>query len=237
MWLYLFICRQRRERFSEDLSLLQARSYCLLMHLAVLYSSVIQLGAGLMSCTTDTCHTSPEKRWANEGYFGTQGKKRQAYDDLTLTQWVYQIKDPNISKQGVLQVILAMKDATLLPWQAVRSAWATSMHEVEEVLCTWGDTTQWPLNRLSASQIAMANANLTLSSGHQQFQHKKLCNISMKVLAVTNQTMGTIDTIVLIVHTRVGKQHIQRSNITSSQGHWTNWTTNRTQNYHLRRLS
>ena len=38
--------------------------------------------------TTDTAHASPEKRWANEGYFGSQGKKRHAYDDLTLTQWV-----------------------------------------------------------------------------------------------------------------------------------------------------
>ena len=118
--------------------------------------------------TTDTCHTSPEKRWANEGYFGSQRKKRQACDDLTLTQRVvgqlsnvYQIKDANTSKQ----VILAMKDATLLPWQAVRSTWATSMKEVEEGLLTWGDATQWALNQLSASQIAMAYANLMSSSG------------------------------------------------------------------------
>ena len=95
--------------------------------------------------TTDTSHTSPEKRWANEGYLGSQGKKREAYDDLTLTQWVvgqlsnvYQIKDPNISKQALLQIILAMKDATSLTWQAVRSAWATSMHKVEEGRLTWG---------------------------------------------------------------------------------------------------
>ena len=132
--------------------------------------------------TTDTSHICPEKRWANEGYLGSQGKKRQAYDDLTLTQWVvgqlsnvYQIKDPNISKQALLQVILAMKDATSLPWQVVRSAWATSMHEVEEGRLTWGDATQWALNRLSASQIAMANTNLTSSSGYQKLQHKKLC--------------------------------------------------------------
>ena len=72
--------------------------------------------------TTDTSHTSPEKRWANEGYLGSQGKKLQAYDNLTLTQWVvgqlsnvYQIKDPNTSKQALLQVIMAMKDATSLP--------------------------------------------------------------------------------------------------------------------------
>ena len=68
-----------------------------------------------------------------------------------------------------------MKDATSLPWQAVRSTWATSMHEVEEGRLTWGDATQWALNCLSASQIGMANANLTASSGHQQSQHKKLC--------------------------------------------------------------
>ena len=108
--------------------------------------------------TTDTAHTSPEKRWANEGYLGSQGKKRQAYDDLMLTQWVvgqlsnvYQIKDPYISKQALLQVIMVMKDATSLPWQDVRSAWATSMHEVEEGRLTWGDATQWALNCLSAS--------------------------------------------------------------------------------------
>ena len=61
---------------------------------------------------------------------------------------VYQIKDRNTSKQALLQVIMVMKDATSLPWQAVRSAWATSMHEVEEGQLTWGDATQWALNRL-----------------------------------------------------------------------------------------
>ena len=49
------------------------------------------------------------------------------------------------------------------------------MHEVEEGLLTWRDAIQWALNRLSASQIAMANANLMVSSGSEQFQHKKLC--------------------------------------------------------------
>ena len=54
------------------------------------------------------------------------------YDDLSLTQWavgqlsnIYQMKDVTVSKQALLQVILALKDATSLPWQAVRSAWAT----------------------------------------------------------------------------------------------------------------
>ena len=36
------------------------------------------------------------------------------------------------SKHGLLQVILAMKDAISLPWSAVRSAWVTFMHDLEE---------------------------------------------------------------------------------------------------------
>ena len=72
------------------------------------------------------------------------------YDDLSLTQWavgqlsnVYQMKDAVISKQALLQVILVLKDATSLPWQAVKSAWATSMHEIEDGSLTWADATQW----------------------------------------------------------------------------------------------
>ena len=68
------------------------------------------------------------------------------YDDLSLTQWavgqlsnVYQMKDAVVSKQALLQVILALKYATSLPWQAR----ATSMHEIEDGSLTWADATQW----------------------------------------------------------------------------------------------
>ena len=59
----------------------------------------------------------------------------------------------------------------------------------------------------------------------------------MKAVSLTNQTMKTIDITVLIVYARVGRQHIQRSNVTSSQGHETNKTINRTQNYYLEALN
>ena len=45
-----------------------------------------------------------------------------------------------------------MRDASSLPWPAVREAYASSMHEVEEGSLAWSVSTQWVLNRLSALQ-------------------------------------------------------------------------------------
>ena len=127
--------------------------------------------------TTDVTHSAPEFRWPNEGYHAPAGKKRVPYDDLTLPQWtvgqltnIYHMKDQNVSKQALFQVILAMRDATSLPWPAVRGAWATSMHDLEEGHLTWQDATQWSLNRLSSSQISMATAPTTQTS-----QPKRIC--------------------------------------------------------------
>ena len=112
--------------------------------------------------TTDLIKTPPETRWANEGFHSGQGKKHIVYDDLSLTQWavgqlsnIYQMKDAAVSKQALLQVILALKDATSLQWQAVRSAWATSMHEIEDGSLTWADATQW----FPESPQCLANCN------------------------------------------------------------------------------
>ena len=55
----------------------------------------------------------------------------------------------------------------------VRDAWAHSMHDVEEGRLTWADSTQWAINRLSASQIAMANSQVTGQGQHQG--QKKIC--------------------------------------------------------------
>ena len=50
---------------------------------------------------------------------------------------------------------------TPLPYllQAVRGAWANSMHELEQGNCKKRDATQWALDRLSISQRAMANSS------------------------------------------------------------------------------
>ena len=118
--------------------------------------------------STDMALTAPEFRWPNEGFHGQTGKKKTVYDDLTLPQWItgqltniYHMRDQNTARQALLQVILAMKDATSLPWTAVRNAWATSMHDLEEGHLGWNDSTQWAINRLSASQISMANSQVT----------------------------------------------------------------------------
>ena len=113
--------------------------------------------------THDTVSTQPHLRWPNEGFHASNGKKRLIYDELSLPQWVagqltniYVMSDPTLVKQAILQMTLAMRDAASLPWAAVKSAWASSMHEVEEGSLTWGNSTQWTINRLSTSQIALA---------------------------------------------------------------------------------
>ena len=121
--------------------------------------------------STDMALTAPEFRWLNEGYHGQTGKKT-VYDDLTLPQWItgqltniYHMKDQTTARHALLQVILAMKDATSLPWTAVRNAWATSMHDLEEGHLGWHDSTL----RLSTSQISIANSQVT--------QPKKICQL------------------------------------------------------------
>ena len=89
--------------------------------------------------TTDIAQNPPEIRWPNEGFHSSAGKKGVPYDELSMAQWVtgqlsniYNMKDSITARHALLQVILAIKDATSLPWGAVRSAWATSMHDLEE---------------------------------------------------------------------------------------------------------
>ena len=129
---------------------------------------------------TDTVTAVPELRWPNEGFHGIGGRKHTLYDDLTIQEWavgqlsnVYHIQDPLLVKQVLLQVILSLRDATSLPWQAVRSAWGNSMHEIKQGSLQWQDATQWALNRLSTSQIAMANASQI--SAQTTAQNKKVC--------------------------------------------------------------
>ena len=139
--------------------------------------------------TTDTTTALPEYRWPNEGYHGSKGKKRVIYDDLSLPQWavgqltdIHQIQDPTLLRQALLQVILALRDATSLPWQAVRDAWSHLMHDIEEGRLTWADSTQWAINRLSASQIAMANKQLT----------RGLCTLLVTVMTPLMQVVTLI---------------------------------------------
>ena len=133
--------------------------------------------------TVDIVNVPPQMRWPNEGYHGSNGRKRITYDDLSFPQWVsgqltniYNIQDPNLAKQALLQVIMSTRDAASLPWPVVRNAWAVSMHEVEEGSLDWSQTTQWSLNRLSASQLAMTNANPTQLKKPCRFYNEGSCS-------------------------------------------------------------
>ena len=121
---------------------------------------------------TDIITALPESIWPNEGYHGSSGRKHVVYDNLSMAQWavgqlsnIYNMKNPDTSHQALLQVILAIRDATSLPWPAVRNAWAASMHEVKDGTFMWGNSTQWALNLLRASQIAVMNSQVVASHG------------------------------------------------------------------------
>ena len=73
-----------------------------------------------------------------------------------------QIQDNDVLRSVLTQMIFTMRDASSIPWPAVREAYASSIHGEEEGRLTWSDATQWALNRLSASQVALVNSR-TLS--------------------------------------------------------------------------
>ena len=89
--------------------------------------------------TTDTTLASPHLRWPNEGLVSASHAKRPTYDELNFVEWVagqlsnaLLIEDTTLLRQVLTQIVLAMRDAVSLPWQAVRAAWAVSMTDIEE---------------------------------------------------------------------------------------------------------
>ena len=87
-----------------------------------------------------------------------------------------------------------MKDAVLLPWQAVRSAWAVSM---TEGWLGWADATQWSLNRISSSQLAVMNSQ-NASSVSQKI---RICKLLTRAPVQVKDTTDVTNTFVLTVTT------------------------------------
>ena len=126
--------------------------------------------------TTDNTLAGPHLRWPNEGLVSASNARRPPYDELNLSQWVagqlsnaLLIEDNVLLRQVLTQVVMTMKDSVSLPWQAVRAAWAVSMTDVEEGRLGWADTTQWSLNRISNSQLAVLNGQ-NLSTNNQKIR-------------------------------------------------------------------
>ena len=95
-----------------------------------------------------------------------QGEKRVAYDELSIPEWavdqltnIFYMQDPDIIKKALLQTILALKDANSLAGSQ-DSIWHIHARSGTSWL-SWDDQMQCSINRLSASQIAMANVNIS----------------------------------------------------------------------------
>ena len=80
---------------------------------------------------TDTTNVKPEFKWPNEGYITNSSVKNPAYDDLSMAQWV----------AGQLHNISQVEDPMLMKLM------------LQQVT----DQTQWSLNRINSSQIAVLN--------------------------------------------------------------------------------
>ena len=98
-----------------------------------------------------------------------------------MPQWVtgqltniLHMQDHTVVKQALVQVICAMKDAASLPFTAVKNAWACSMHN--EGNLSWGDATQWALNRLSASQVSIINSHSTSQKKPCRYFNESTCS-------------------------------------------------------------
>ena len=98
---------------------------------------------------TDNSIANPQFRWPNEGLVSNSHLKKPPYDDLNMAQWIsgqlnniLLIEDNTTLRNVLTQVAMALKDAVILPWPAVRSAWAISMSEIEEGRRCWADSTQ-----------------------------------------------------------------------------------------------
>ena len=84
------------------------------------------------------------------------------------------IDNLTLQKHMIAQIILTMWDAASHLWPAVRAAYENSTQDIEECNLTWNYSTQWAINRFSASQAALSNIQIVprsvspLSTGSQE---------------------------------------------------------------------
>ena len=120
--------------------------------------------------TADTSCAPPHLKWPNESCLTGSVRKRTAYDDLTLGQFVVgfvfnvlETTNPEMRKSMLLELVETVKLAENLSWPIARGAFAVAMHRVEEEATVWGDTRYFAENRLTYSQTAVFNGSVTMS--------------------------------------------------------------------------
>ena len=118
----------------------------------------------------DTSCAPPHLKWPNESCLTRSVRKRTAYDDLTLGQFVVgfvsnvlETANPEMKKSMLLELVETVKLAENLSWPIARGAFAVAMHRVEEEATVWGDTRYFAENRLTYSQTAVFNGSVTMS--------------------------------------------------------------------------
>ena len=120
--------------------------------------------------TADTPCGPTHMRWPNESCLVGTNRKRPAYDDLTMGQFVIgflnnvrDTQDPQVARCMLTELNETIKLAENLSWPIARGAFATSMHKLEDGTLTWDCTRQLADNRLTFSQSAVFSGSVTMS--------------------------------------------------------------------------
>ena len=116
-------------------------------------------------------------RWPNESCLTGATRKRTAYDDLTLGQFVVgflnnvlDTANPQVARAMLTELAETVKLSENLSWQIARGAFAVAMHRIEDETASWTDTRLLAENRLTFSQTAVFNGSITMSPRTSQTQ-------------------------------------------------------------------
>ena len=116
-------------------------------------------------------------RWPNESCLTGATRKRTAYDNLTLGQFVVgflnnvlDTANPQVARAMLTELSETVKLSENLSWQIARGAFAVVMHRIEDETASWTDTRLLAENRLTFSQTAVFNGSITMSPRTSQTQ-------------------------------------------------------------------
>ena len=118
--------------------------------------------------TTDTPCAPPFRRWPNESCPSGATRKRTAFDNLSLGQFVVgfvsnilETQNADMRRHLLTELLETAKLAENLSWPIARGAFMVAMHRVEDENTTWADT----------HFLAEKPVNIFPDSGIQWFHH------------------------------------------------------------------
>ena len=109
-------------------------------------------------------------RWQNESCPVGAGRKRPAFDDLTMGQFVIgflnnimDTQHQDLSRHMMVELNETIKLTENWSWPIARGAFALSMHKIEEGSLVWSNSRQLANNHLTYSQSAVFSGSVTMS--------------------------------------------------------------------------